>query len=1085
MNTKVIHSVFEEYAVSHPLKIAIETATETLTYSDLNSQANRLADLLRKKGNGKEDIVATLFDNELLQIFALLGVFKSGSIYLPLDKKYKDNHWSQLYRDMRPVCLLTTVDHLDTVYRYNAIFEYVIPLIVTIEADVKGHLNFTSHQYQSGKYETIALNETFSDLNLELISEGDDANYIFFTSGSTGRPKAVLGQHKSLSHFIHWESKTLEVNGGDRLGQFTSFSFDASLRDVFVPLINGGTICIPSRETKEDSGQLAGWLAEQRITILHTIPTLFRLLIAVGITTPDLHKYPHLRCVLLAGEKLYHKDITDWRSTYGDGCKLINLYGATESTLVKSFYVVEKELEGRASDVLPVGQPISNTIILILNAEEQLCRVGEVGHIYIRTPFLSKGYFRNEAETAEKFVQNPLITVKDIIYKTGDYGRYDAARNVIVLGREDGIVKLNGVRIDINAIEAVILESGNVDMVKCMVHEAGTLNAALACFYTSASLTEKQLRHYCGQYLSQYESPSIIFRLDEFPMNVNGKTDTVLLKESIGKRLSDTPKGQKPSGVVAQKLSELWEEVLNIEQVSVDESFIALGGNSIRQVFLRSKIRMAFNVQLSFEELFKNDTIIEQAKVISTHLDAELTLKDDHILPLPYQPEGYVLSSEQLRIWVTSQSDEESMAHNMSGAYDIQGDLDVPVLKKALQTIVERHEALRTGFTVNTAGEVVQVIFEGIQVDEVFEYILASESYSEAQLKEDLRKFSSTVFTLSCAPLFRILLIELPGNSFCFSTLMHHIIGDYTSDEVIIRELMELYHAYKNGNSIALNKISVQYKDYASWITGKLAEKSLSAEGGFWNKHLENLRRLPKWYSESQPASLKGAYYSKTLNDELVQGIRTYCAKTNRNLMGVMASALAILIHKTSGQQDIVIGVPVNLRTHPELIGQVGLYLNLLPFRVQIDSQDTLESVLRLTAENQMKLMDHSFYPFDRIVDEFEQHHKFNLIDRIDVYLNFINHTEKGDSGFGNLEINPRDRELKMSKFPICFYVSNHESRISVRVEYQTSVFDQTAVSRLTERFCSCLEQLVKMPEQYIYGVNLISRKSIPTFSLS
>lgn len=1085
MNTKVIHSVFETYAVANPSKIAVETATEKITYADLNGQANRLADMLRKKGNGKTDIVATLFDEELLQIYALMGVFKSGSIYLPLDKKYKDNHWSQLYSEMRPACLLTTVEHLDTVYRYNAIFDYVIPFIITIETNDDGGLSFNEYRYQSGKYEVTELTEAYSEANPELVSEGDDANYIFFTSGSTGKPKAVLGQHKSLSHFIHWESKALEINDGDRLGQFTSFSFDASLRDVFVPLINGGTICIPSKETKEDSAQLADWLSEQHITILHTIPTLFRLLVSVGAAAPDLNKYPHLRYVLLAGEKLYHKDITDWRNTYGEHNKIVNLYGATESTLVKSFYIVEKELVGKASDLLPVGQPISNTMLLILNADGQLCRVGEVGSIYIRTPFLSKGYYKNEAETAKKFVQNPLLADKDTIYKTGDYGRYDAARNVVVLGREDGLVKLNGVRIDINSIEAVILESGDVEMVKCMVHEAGTLNATLVCFYTSDKVTEKQLRHHCSQHLSQYETPSVVFHLDEFPTNVNGKTDTVALKESIRKRLSDVPKGQKPSNAVEQKLASLWEEVLNVDEVSAGESFLSLGGNSIKQVLLRSKIRLAFNVQLSFEDLFKHDTITDQAKVIALCLDSEFTLKDDRIRPVPYQKEGYVLSNEQLRIWVTSQSDEDSVAHNMSNAYDIDGELDVAVFKEALQTIVERHEALRTGFAINTAGEVVQVIFEGIQVEEAFEHIIADETFTEAQLKATLKTFSSTVFNLSCAPLFRILLIELPGNNFCLATLMHHIIGDYTSDEVIIRELMALYHANQHGIPAVLNEINVQYKDYASWITRKLAEKLFSSEEEFWGRHLENIRKLPKWYETTQPASLNGAYYSKTLNDGLVHNIRTYCAQTNRNLMGVMASALGVLIHKTSGQQDVVIGVPVNLRNHPDLIGQVGLYLNLLPFRIQINPQDTLEDVLRDAAHNQMKLMDHSFYPFDLIVEEFEQQNKFSLIERIDVYLNFINHADKGNDGFENLEITPRDRELKLSKFPICFYVSNHESKISIRVEYQTSIFDHAAVSKLAERFCTCLEQLVKTSDQRIQSISLVNKKSIPTFSLS
>lgn len=1084
MNNKVIHSVFEEYAVKNPLNIAVETAKEKITYASLNNQANRLADLLRKKGIQKDHIVATFFEEELLQIYALLGVFKSGAIYLPFDKKYKDNHWSQLYSEMHPEFLLTTTENLDIVYHYNSFFDHPIREIITIDIDDNGILNFTDHLYAVGKYEVMVIEDVLSEFNPELIADGDDANYIFFTSGSTGKPKAVLGQHKSLSHFIHWETKELNIQSVDRVGQLTSFSFDASLRDIFVPLIIGATICIPSKEIKEDISQLSNWLAEQGITILHTIPTLFRLLTAIGIVNSNLNKYPQLKYILLAGEKLYNKDIIDWRNAFGENSTIINLYGATESTLVKTFYRVDKKLNGKASDVICAGQPISHTMILILNVFNKLCRVGEVGSIYIRTPFLSKGYYNNDVQTAEKFIQNPLIANKDIIYKTGDYGKYDTDRNVIVLGREDGIVKLNGVRIDINYIESVILESGDIEMVKCMLFEAGTLNASLVCFYTSATTTEKQIRHHCVQRLSQYENPAIVFRLDEFPINANGKADTTALRDSIRKRLSNTKIDRKPVNFIQQKLTEVWEEVLKVDQISIDESFLSLGGNSIKQILLRSKIRLTFNVALSFEDLFRNDTIAVQAELISSYLESEIVFKEDRIKPVPDNKDGYVLSSEQLRIWVTSQSDAESLAHNMSNTYTIHGDLNIQVFKKALQVIVDRHEALRTSFSINTVGDIIQVIHEGVQIEEVFECFLEDNNFSQEQLKETLKKFSGFVFNLACAPLFRILLIELPGNKFCLSTLMHHIIGDYTSDQVIIQELMLLYNGYQNNVPVLLTENAIQYKDYAHWIQQKLSDHLFSDEAAFWSKHLDNTAKLPKWYKITGETDYKGAYYSKTFSDELTSDIRSYCAKTNRNLMGILATALGILIHKVSGQNDIIIGVPVNLRNHPDLTGQVGLYLNLLPFRIKVDQQGTVEDMLADATKNQMKLMDYSFYPFDLIVDEFEEKNKFSLIDRMDVYLNFINHTDEGQTGFENLEIVPQDRELKMSKFPICFYVSNRESNISLRIEYQTKIFEQAEISRLTERFCSCVVQILKAPNQQINAISLVNKKSIPTFSL-
>jgi amino acid adenylation domain-containing protein len=1087
MNKKVLHYLFENITEEKPANIAVRTQTESISYRELNIQANRLANLLSHFSVEKEDITAVFLENRLVQLISILGIFKSGSIYLPLDQKYSQNYWEQLYTKIKPKALLISKINFNSFLAYNSLFEYNIPFVIVVDIN-DNELVFSEYKNIEGNYIEQEIDAALSIQNNDIAVEGEDSNYIFFTSGSTGKPKAVLGSHQSLSHFIHWESKELNITENVRVGQLTSLSFDASLRDIFVALINGGTICFPSKEVKEDSALLLQWLKTEKITLLHTIPTMLRLLSPINNDLEIANKieFPELEYILLAGEKLYAKDITNWRKLYGNNTTIINLYGATESTLVKSFYRIENDLNRNSSDVLPVGQPISNTRILIVNEANELSRINEKGDIYIKTPFLSKGYYKDAALTGEKFVQNPLNHERDIVYKTGDYGKYDQDRNVIVIGREDGMVKLNGVRIDMNSIETVILELNDIHTVKCMIYNSDSISSSLVCFYESNTISENDLRNHFATYLSVYETPSIVFRLKEFPINANGKVDTVRLQSSIQNRLSEQNTAQKeqPVNPVEEKLITLWQEILNVANIGTEDHFLSLGGNSIKQILLRSKIRLAFNVNLTIEDLFSCPTIRSQAAHISSLPVLESIIGKNEIVPIAKNENGYIISNEQLRIWLASQSADHSKANNMAYTYNVSGDFKVDLYKKALQEIVNRYEILRTGFVVNEAGDVVQKITDKIKIDSIFEYKAVNESFSDNDAKELLKTFNNTVFDLKKAPLLQFLLIKTADKKFILSTLMHHIIGDYTSDQIIISEVMKLYNAYEKGISLQLNPISVQYKDYASWIKNRLTNNEFSSEKSFWETYLENVRQQPKWYKISNIDNYDGAHYAKLLSGKLAGEIKKYCADNNYNLMGLMTSALGILIHKISGQNDVIIGAPINLRSHPNLIDQVGLYLNMSPFRVTIKEHHQVKEIISEIIKSQIKIFDNSFYPFDSILEDFDNKNNFNLMERIDLYVNFINHEDAvNTNNLENITFVPQEKTVKRSKFPICFYINNYQDGISYVIEYQKNVFSDLEISKLGERFLLCLEQVIENQDKTIDKISLIDKKTIPSFS--
>lgn len=1082
VNKKVIHSVFENTVAQKPDNIAIEMEDVKITYSKLNSQANQIAHLLENLDIEKADVVAVFFNQVLVQILSLIGIFKKGAIYLPLDKKYKQNHWGELFTKIRPKALLASQEYFETIKAYSAIYEYSIPKVIIVSVD--SELEYAVYTYTNGDYikdESINIKETS---NLEVGIDGEDANHIFFTSGSTGKPKAVLGNHKSLSHFIHWETKELQVSENDKIGQLTSLSFDASLRDIFLPLMNGARICIPTAEVKEDVNQLSEWLKEEKITIVHTVPTMLRLLLNADHTNTKTD-FAALRYLLLAGEKLYNRDITLWREKNRNNTCIINLYGATESTLVKSFHRIENDLIGNPSDSISVGKPISNTALIILNAENKLCNVQEKGSIYIKTPFLSSGYYKDEAHTKAKFIQNPLSSEKDIIYKTGDYGKYDSARNITVLGREDGVLKINGIRCDINSIESTILALEEVSMVKCLVEEQEDDNKSIICFYTSEVPLEETIRDHCYNYLPHYEIPSLMIHLASFPTNANGKIDTIYLKNKIKEVSADVQDYVAPINDIEARVVAIWKEVLKRDQVGTKNNFLSLGGNSIKQVLLRSKIATEFNVNVSIEDLFTYATITKQASLIASLMISQAGNAYSTIKPVLKNTEGYAVSNEQLRIWITSQGKEESIAHNMSYTYDIQGDFDVSIFNKAVEKVIERHEILRTYFLINDQGNVVQKVLDEMNVDHMFTHLTLKENITEDQIKEQVKSFCNYAFDLEKAPLFKLQLLDTGNQQFILSTLMHHIIGDYTSDQIIIGEILKLYNAYKENQPLELKPLEVQYKDYASWITNRLNTNEFVAEKKFWKEHLQNVYKQEKWYLPIATTDYSGEYYIHKVPTAITKQIKEYCSKNNQNVMSVFATALGVLIHKVNSQQDVIIGLPINLRNHPDLLNQVGLYLNVLPLKIKIDPQNTIQTILDKASKDQIKMMDNSFYPFDNIVEDFEQENSVNLLDRIDVYMNFINHRDgSDDDALKDVVISPRAREMKTSKFPICFYINNRDTELSIRIEYQTCIFDQKEISRLGTRFMMCLEKIIKTPDTSVQAISLVETASIPVFSL-
>ncbi len=1064
MNKKVIHTVLENVVAAHGDAIAVATGEAQITYAQLNNNANRFAQLLALAGADKGDIVAVFSDQALLQLYALTGIFKHGGIYLPLDEKYRQNHWNEIYEHIRPAVLIVTPGCRRQLETYANLFDFNIPVIIV--ADATGNPeHFTLLRYQADQYveELIAMPGVYD--NPECRVDGDDASYIFFTSGSSGRPKAVLGNHKSLSHFVHWESRELELHAGDRVAQLTSLSFDASLRDIFTPLICGGTICIPSKAIKEHPGRLLQWIEEEEITLIHTIPTLMRLLYGeagqqdAGTVVP---RFPKLRYLLLAGEKLYRSDIRRWRSAFGDNTTIINLYGATESTLVKTFAIIGEDTEDDPGTALHVGQPIANTVVLILNAQQQICEIGEVGEVYIKTPFLSMGYYKAEALTAEKFVQNPLNTEKDIIYKTGDYGRYDAQRNIVILGRQDSIVKYNGVRIDLNYVETVIRGLAAVENAICFLEENVEGQKVFACCYSAEEDLQEAIRAHCADLLSFYETPAVLIWLEHFPVNTNGKTDLQVLKQQVTQYRSAGKSNSEPASDTERDLLVLWKDILGRQDIGTGDHFLYLGGDSIRMIRLRSAIHKHFNKEVAIDELFRTAVLKDQALLIDQVAGGGY----NHI-PKVFRADGYLLSRAQERLWILSQFPEVSLAYHMPGELFLVGTVCAEHLEAALEAAIRRHESLRTVFRYNDEGALRQWVLEpdatGFVLQEI-DYRTASDP--EAATRAYISRDEALPFDLGQGPLLRAALIRVSDTYSCFYYNMHHIISDGVSNEIPKQEVMAYYDALQKGLAADLPELAIQYKDYAAWQHDILSAPHFQQHGNYWTHKLKQVGMpLQLVIQKKRPEvnSYKGHRLGAFIQPEDFRMLKEFCTQQEGTLFMGILSVWAVLLYKYSGKQEWAIGTPDAGRGHDDLKGQIGCFINSLPLKINIDTTGNLYDLFHQVKQELLDSYAHAAYPFDRMVEDLELPVSRNRNPVFDIMLSYHNIFTRKDDGV-TVSAAVEDLGPVVAKLDLLVNFIEEQNYIYYTLDFNTDLFSFEMMKTLTEHFRVVLQALLATP---------------------
>jgi amino acid adenylation domain-containing protein/non-ribosomal peptide synthase protein (TIGR01720 family) len=1028
--------LFEARAAAQPEAIAIEQGGEAISYHALNARAEALARALGAMGVGRGDRVISFQPNGIDHVATMLGVWKAAAIFVPLDTEAPARRLKLLAGRIDPVALVTNQALRD---RLVGAVDAAPERLVVWEAD--------------GVFEGLADGPDRTEP-----PGADDPAYVMFTSGSTGEPKPILSSHAGLRHFIDWEAAELGVGTGVRVSNLALPTFDVSLRDIFLPLAVGGTICIVPPEARRDGGLLAAWLAESAIEVAHVVPSIFRLALKALEETPLA--LPRLRHLLFAGEILWGADVARARALLGPEVHLRNLYGPSETTLAKCCFAITGPVD--AARAVPVGAPLPGTQLLIVK-DGKLAAPGAIGEIHIAPPFAPLGYLDDPILTAAWFIACPAEWGGEgLFYRTGDLGRALADGSIEVCGRLDGQVKVNGVRVELAEIEQAAMASDEVDAAVAIAHKREDGDVALACYYTTKHpLDPATLRERLALDLPQAVMPHFLMPLEAMPLSLNGKIDRRALprpEELVTGRIAYVA----PEGAVEERVAAIWIEVLGLKRVGACTSFFDVGGDSLRAIRVLTRANAEYGGALTIGGFFAAPTVRAMAAMLRPQGGKPGTIS------ALAEAADYPASHAQQRLWVPAQLGGNPAAYILSAAYRLDGPLDAEALAGAIEALPARHEALRTVFVATGNGLRQRVLpradFRVACVD------LSGEADPDGAAAALAETRASGGFDLATGPLLSASLVKLGADRHMLLFGVHHIVSDAVSVTVMVEEIM------RTARGETLPPLRIHYKDYAAAEAAWLETPDAAATRTWWHDQLAELPERLDLPFDRIPAGLPsydGDRVSVDLDATAVAGLRQLSLAAGGTLFAGLVGLAAALLQRHTGCGDLVLGMPVSCRDDPELEEQVGFYVNLLPLRIVLADTDSLGSLVKRVARAMMAAIDHRGYPFDRLVDELAPGRDESRPPLFDIAMVFQDSSQRGFA-FDGVEIALLGGEPRVAKYPLTFEFVETVAGVTLNLEYATDLFDRARIERMADHLRRLLGAALAVPGRPVSRLDML-----------
>ncbi|NIM15009.1 MAG: amino acid adenylation domain-containing protein [Candidatus Aminicenantes bacterium] len=1072
---KCIHELFEDRVERAPDRMAVVGKEEKtweplqLTYRELNKKSDQFACLLREKGVLVDDIVAIKMERSIDMIIGILGILKAGGAYLSIDPGYPAERINYMLKDSNARVLVSEVSEGTEVVKLSEMHE-----------EFPTYLTHPTHLTQ---------------LNMA---------YVLYTSGSTGRPKGAMIEHYSLVNRLYWMQYKYPLDERDVLLLKADFAFDVSVMEMFWPLIRSARLCLLEPGGLKELPVLLKAIEKYNVSYMHFVPSLLDRILEYLEEFGEMSRVSSLKWITVGGEPLRASTLRKFKRVLykTKGITLHNMYGLTEAVIDVTNYDCPMESErDREAAKVPIGSPIDNIRIYLLDREMNLQPVGTPGQLCISGDGLARGYINNPELTAEKFdhdlwdfqdyqdeknyqkllrgVQGGSFLEKSPsgrrrLYKTGDLARWLADGNIEFLGRQDYQVKVRGYRIELGEIENHLLNHEKIKGVVVVFRETGAGDPYLCAYFVRSGVKPAppvqtmvygqeqeidagELKEYLAQSLPGYMIPSYFIEIDKIPLTPNGKINRSALPEP---EIGEEKIYMAPRDEVEKKLSRTWSEVLGIEErlIGIDSNFFELGGHSLRAISLMSKIQKEFDVLVPFVEFIKTPVIRELAKIIK-----ESTKTRFEAIEPTEKKEYYELSAAQKRLYVLQKMTPVSIVYNMPKTMELEGDVKRLKLEEIFTQLIHRHEGYRTSFEMQS-GEPVQRIYDRVEFE--IEYYLATEAVGDrsptAEDTEEIGKIHNSKFIiqnslirpfdLSRAPLLRVGLIKIEDGKYVFIVDMHHIVSDGISMDIFIKESMALYE----GKELA--GLKIQYKDFAEWQGSERRKQSLEKQEGYWLAQFkENVPQpgIPTDFPKTGEEGAEGDRVYFEIDIEGTTALKEFSLQEGATLFMMVLAIYSIFLWKIIGCEceDIVVGTAVSGRGHPDLEPVIGMFINMLPLRNRLSREKTFEKFLAEVRENTVRAFENQDYPFDDLVEKLGVERDINRTPLFDTAFSFNTGSPWEPPVIPDLTLRFHNSQRYTAKFDLVLFAVDTGNTLKLAFEYNTALSKKETIQRYTRYF--------------------------------
>ncbi|KAB8030776.1 non-ribosomal peptide synthetase [Fluviispira multicolorata] len=1047
-NKETIISLFVKQVANHPQHIAVTSEFKSITYQQLDHLSDIVAYNLQKSGLNCGSIIAVIHEHTYVYIPIIFGIMKAKMVFLPLSPQETQSRLQSILHEAEVSFVITDVESLS-----HILTDFTCLL---------------SSQIIHSTLENISTH--FSRYKMQLTA--NELAYIIYTSGSSGLPKGVMIAHGALVCFAKSAAKTFPITKEDRILQFCSYNFDASLADICASLISGASICLRTQNILNTSAHFFEICQQYKITILNLPATLWGQLVhdlfAFSLKLPD-----SLKTVVIGGESLAPAILEQWFQFKPSGIRLLNTYGPTEATIAVTACELDNYVAFYAREKL-IGQPFTHALLYVLDDYYRLVPIGVSGELYIGGLGVSRGYFKRPNLTAKSFLQDLNTMNKDLpktgpVYKTGDRVRWVNENTLEFLGRSDRQIKIRGFRIELSEIECVLNKHALVAS-SIAIYNQNALIPYIAAFVLpniseinakikiEYSTLKTSIQDHIKQNLPEYMQPARLQFVEKWPVTIQGKIDTNQLIDLLSTEKKPQSKNNSESQCNEKKslelvLANLWKKLLGVQEINAESHFFYLGGHSLHAMRLLALINREIQSQLTVREILENPNFSCMLNVIQQSIGGKRSIEQiqsgSFFGPLSFVQEG---------LWILNYlQSEKSINYNVAYALHLKGVLDTVTLEESVNRIIERQWILRSIFKRDT--NITQNVLP------ISHVILKPEIITIEQFREFAVINARTPFHLSNNPPLTLRLFQIHSEHFILFVNHHHIIHDASSINIFIKELSTIYESILTKVEYKLPKILRQYVDYALWQRSpKNIEATKSLD--YWCHQLKNYKPicLPFRKSNVHLNSSSGHTYYFSIDESITQKLRNICSHHDCTLFVGLLTIMNLLLHRYSGENDIAFASVISTRDHHIDEHLMGMFLNVVLLRNKIYVGDSFVDLLTPIKKTLFDATIHRFTPLELINQSMHLQRLAFCHTLVDISVNF-HHFDENFAKFVSQNMNSEIEFIdnKTAKFGLSFDIYVRKKSLDIKIEYCTDLYDLSSIEKFSEEFLFLTKSVIEI----------------------